>query len=73
MEFKEKNTAGNNWLSANQVAKVLNISVPAVNYLVGKGVIKKYKVAGTRIRNRFNKGEVFNLAKNYRKISHKKI
>lgn len=67
IKFQKNNNAGNEWLSSKQVADILKIRVPAVNYLVRKGKLKCDYVKNQRTRVRFNKHDVFEFEKIYKK------
>lgn len=68
IKFQRNNNAGDEWLSSKQVADILKIRVPAVNYLVRKDKLKCYYVKNQRTRVRFKKAEVFKYLSKIKKI-----
>lgn len=66
-DFKKWHFDNDGYMSCEQVAKKLQISVSWVHYLVKAGKLKCIKVNKAIKRLRFNPQEVEEFAKNYRK------
>lgn len=68
IKFQKNNNAGDKWFSSKQVADLLKIRVSAVSYLVRTGKLKCDYVKNQRTRVRFNKCDVLEFEKIYKKI-----